>query len=78
MKTSKNTTQDNSVRNHPMAQALTMAKRAAKNGEIPVGAVITNSKTGEIIATATNQTEQDHDPCGHAEIIVIRLSLIHI
>ena len=35
-------------------QAFTLAKRAFQVDEVPVGAVIFNSKTGEIIAKAYN------------------------
>lgn len=55
-----------------MAQALIEAKQAGKNGEVPVGAVIVNRKTGEIISATSNRVEIDHDPCAHAEILAIR------
>ena len=53
-------------------QAFTLAKRAFQVDEVPVGAVIFNSKTGEIIAKAYNQTEQKKDVLAHAEMIAIQ------
>ncbi len=55
-----------------MLQALTKAKDAARQGEVPVGAVIVDRVSGEVIAAAANRCEQDHDPSAHAEIVVIR------
>lgn len=50
--------------------ALTQAKRAAKRGEVPVGAVIVQD--GQVIAQAGNRTRELHDPTAHAEMLVIR------
>lgn len=55
-----------------MIQALEMAKNAAARGEIPVGAVIVDGKTGDILAMAGNETEAAHDPAAHAEILALR------
>lgn len=52
-----------------MAEALKLAKRAAEEGEIPVGCVIIHQ--GRIIARAHNQVEMLHDPTAHAEMIAI-------
>ncbi len=52
--------------------AINLAKKAAESGEIPVGAVIVDSKTGEIIAQSSNKTEQNNDPTAHAEILAIK------
>jgi tRNA(adenine34) deaminase len=54
-----------------MQIALREAEWAAKRGEVPVGAVLVSS-SGEILATAGNQTEADADPTAHAEMIVLR------
>ena len=53
-----------------MAMALTMAKRSAQRSEVPVGAVLVRGN--EIIAKAGNTRESRLDPCGHAEINVLR------
>ncbi|WP_069189301.1 nucleoside deaminase [Candidatus Terasakiella magnetica] len=52
--------------------ALKEAEKAAARGEVPIGAVIVDSTTGEIIARAGNQSEADHDPSAHAEVVAIR------
>ncbi len=54
-----------------MKAALDEALSAAARGEVPVGAVITDS-TGKVIAAAGNKTMERKDPTGHAEINVIR------
>ena len=54
--------------------AFQMAQRAFQRDEVPVGAVIFNSKTGEIISKAHNQTEQKKDVLAHAEMLAIRLA----
>ena len=52
-----------------MQQALTEARQAAVEGEVPVGAlVVCNDR---IIARAFNRTESLNDPTAHAEILAI-------
>lgn len=53
-------------------RALQKAKEAFDMDEIPVGAVIFNTKTFEIISSAHNETVQKYDPLAHAEIVAIR------
>ncbi len=53
-----------------MEAALCEAKKAALEGEIPVGAVIV--KDDEIIASAHNNRESTGDATGHAELLAIR------
>ena len=53
-----------------MQQALQQAKKAAKIGEVPVGAIITKNK--KIIATGFNRCIIDNDSTAHAEIVAIR------
>lgn len=53
-----------------MAQALSEARRAAANQEVPVGAVIV--KDGKIIARGRNAVIAKQDPTAHAEIIALR------
>jgi len=55
-----------------MDLALGEARAAGGRGEVPVGAVIVDSDTGKIIASAGNRTEEDNDPTAHAEILAIR------
>ena len=53
-----------------MEEALTLARSAARAGEVPVGALVV--KDGVIIARGANRPLQSHDPTAHAEIIAIR------
>jgi len=55
-----------------MDLALTEARLAAAEGEIPVGAVIV--KDDRIIARARNTRETQNDPAGHAEINALRMA----
>lgn len=55
-----------------MGIALDEARAAAGRGEVPVGAVLVDGATGEILARAGNRTEQAADPTAHAEMLVIR------
>ena len=45
-----------------MKRALDLARSAAAQGEVPVGAVV--HRNGEIIAEAANTRENDADPVG--------------
>ena len=53
-----------------MLQALELARQAATNGEVPVGAIIV--KDGVIIGRGSNAPIGLHDPTAHAEIIAMR------
>ncbi|MFL2769501.1 MAG: nucleoside deaminase [Rhodospirillaceae bacterium] len=55
-----------------MDLALNQARVAAAQGEVPVGAVIVDSKRGHVVAAAGNRVEQDNDPTAHAEMLAIR------
>lgn len=55
-----------------MTQALFEAKIAGSNGEVPVGAVIIDSVTGQVIAASGNKTEKNNDPTAHAELLAIQ------
>ena len=55
-----------------MTVALLEAERAAALGEVPVGAVLVDSDSGDILTQAGNRTEADNDPTAHAEMLVIR------
>lgn len=54
---------------HYMAEAISLAREAAGEGEIPVGAVVVSQ--GRIIARAKNSTERLNDVTAHAEILSI-------
>ena len=55
-----------------MERALAQAAAAAERGEVPVGAVLVDSSTGEVVAEDGNRTVELHDPTAHAEMLVIR------
>jgi len=53
-----------------MQMALSLAKEAAQNGEVPVGAIVV--KDGIIIGRGSNAPIAQHDPSAHAEIQAMR------
>ena len=55
----------------PMRLALDAAISAARAGEVPVGAVVTDAR-GEVIALAANQVETTQNPLMHAEFLALR------
>jgi tRNA(adenine34) deaminase len=55
-----------------MSAALEEANKAALHGEVPIGAVLVDFSSGEIIARSGNRTRELNDPTAHAEIMVIR------
>ena len=54
-----------------MQQALLLAKEAAEDNDVPVGAVVVN-QNGEVIGRGKNEREKNNDPLAHAELIAIR------
>ena len=52
-----------------MERAITLAKIAAAQGEVPVGAVVV--RNGEIIGEGYNRCEELSSPTAHAEIMAI-------
>jgi tRNA(Arg) A34 adenosine deaminase TadA len=59
-----------------MALALREAEHAASRGEVPVGAVIVEPDSGEILARAGNRVEATNDPTAHAELLAIRKAAV--
>ena len=57
-----------------MNEAIIEAKKALKNNEVPVGAVVVNSD-GQVIAKAHNLVETKNNPLCHAEKLVIEKAL---
>ena len=57
-----------------MTHALELAVAAARAGEVPVGAIITNSQ-GAIVARAQNRMRRDNNALAHAELLVIYAAL---
>jgi len=55
-----------------MRIALEAAQAAAARGETPVGAVVVDPATGEVVAIGANGPIGAHDPTAHAEVVAIR------
>ena len=55
-----------------MDLALAEAEAAAAAGEVPVGAVLVDGASGQVLARAHNRVERDRDPTAHAELLAIR------
>ncbi len=53
-----------------MRRALTAAREAQANGEVPIGTCIVSDN--QLVAVAGNRTRTDCDPTAHAEIIALR------
>lgn len=61
-----------------MRTALDLAQAAAAVGEVPVGAVIVDEATGEVVATGANGPVAGHDPTAHAEIVALRAAAARV
>ena len=55
-----------------MREAIAQARAAGKCQEVPIGAVLVDPGTGEIIARAGNAPIAICDPTAHAEILALR------
>src|SRR5262249_36053329 len=55
-----------------MAEALREAALALEHDDVPVGAVVVDLTTGDVVARAHNARERDKDPTAHAEILALR------
>ena len=55
-----------------MQKALNLAQLSTQQDEIPVGCLIVNSNSGEIIASTHNLNQHSEDTTAHAEILAIR------
>ncbi len=55
-----------------MRLALEEAQAAAARGEAPIGAVVVDPVTGDVIARAGNSPIARNDPSAHAEILALR------
>ncbi|MEJ5945452.1 tRNA adenosine(34) deaminase TadA [Pseudokineococcus basanitobsidens] len=54
-----------------MGLALSVARRAAPTGDVPVGAVVL-SADGTVLGEGANRREADGDPTAHAEVLALR------
>jgi len=55
-----------------MGIALAEAREALDHGDVPVGAVVADLATGELVARRHNERELLADPTAHAEILALR------
>ena len=55
-----------------MRIALERAQAAAEAGEAPIGAVVIDPSSGEVLGAAGNAPIASHDPTAHAEILALR------
>ena len=55
-----------------MDLAFAEAEAAGAAGEVPVGAVLVDPASGQVLAQARNRTEELADPTAHAEVLAIR------
>lgn len=55
-----------------MQRAMDLARAAAAAGEAPIGALLVDPVTGEVVAEAHNQPIGLHDPTAHAEVLAMR------
>ncbi len=62
------------LRTPPMDLALHEARAAIELGEVPVGAVLVDGVSGDLLARAHNRVEIEHDPTAHAELLVLRMA----
>jgi tRNA(adenine34) deaminase len=63
-----------SIQHYPalMLHAIELAKQAESIGEVPIGCVVVDDLTNQIIGRGYNRREIDHDPTAHAEILALR------
>ena len=61
-----------------MDLALDAARAAAARGEVPVGAVLVDAASGEVLASDGNRTMELNDPTAHAEMLVIRAAAARV
>ncbi len=59
-----------------MGRALELAAQAARDGDVPVGAVVV-SPEGVVIGEGRNLREVEGDPTAHAEVVALRAAAQH-
>lgn len=61
-----------------MQRALKEAEKAFAHDEVPVGVVIVDAFSGEVIAVAHNEMIERKDPTAHAELLAIQRACAQI
>ena len=59
-----------------MHRALELARRAEREGEVPVGAIVV--KGAEVVGEGWNRPISSHDPTAHAEIVALRAAAMTV
>ncbi|KRK64419.1 cytosine adenosine deaminase [Companilactobacillus tucceti DSM 20183] len=57
--------------NHFMDLAIDEAKKAESRAEVPIGCVIVDNRTQEVVSVGSNEREETQNAIKHAEIIAI-------
>lgn len=55
-----------------MKKCIKLAKKAQRKGDIPVGCLIVDKKTGKIVSKGYNEKYQKKDSTLHAEIVALK------
>jgi tRNA(adenine34) deaminase len=55
-----------------MATALGEARAAVEHGDVPIGAVVADLSSGDIVSKRHNERELAGDPTAHAEVLALR------
>ncbi|MCC6989047.1 MAG: tRNA adenosine(34) deaminase TadA [Acidobacteria bacterium] len=69
-------TDQTSIHEAWMRQALALAARAGESGEVPVGALVIVD--GAVVGEGWNQPIATSDPTAHAEIVAMRAAARHV
>ncbi len=60
-----------------MTLAIAEANKAEENGEVPIGAVLVDNRTGAVVASCHNRKEELKMPTRHAEIEALEKGAKH-
>ena len=60
-----------------MQMALDAADEAARQGEVPVGAVVLDA-AGDVVSVARNRVEELYDASAHAELLAMRAAAVKL
>ncbi len=63
---------DAALLDQSMGLALEEARAAAAHDDVPIGAVVARTGSGEVLARRHNERELAQDPTAHAEVLALR------
>ena len=61
-----------------MMRALELARLAAEKDEVPIGAVIVDTESGEIVAESHNMSEHGGEATAHAEMLAMQQACLKL